>query len=447
MQFPSKVWRAEAYALGGMAIAVTATMTAQLTISAVETFAVARLGVAILAGVTLALSLHLLAFLFTLGVVTAITPLAAQAQGRGDEEEACRLGQQGLLVGLAFSIPAALLLLGIGAILALRTDAGPEAKAAGQYLLGAAWGLPAWVCYVAVRSLAVATGRVQVTTAIMVGAVPVHATLTWWLVFGGSSMPALGAFGAGLAYALAAIAAWVLLIVIDRAAAGGALGRTLHGPIRWDAPRVHAIVRLGLPFACRIVLREGVLPAAALALAPFGAAVVAAHAVAARVLDLLGACCFGFSDAANARVGAAIGAEARHRIGFIGQVAVQLSLGVSGLFAVVIVSAPTTVASLILDRTDVQGVAAASALLPLAALLLVLESVQSALGGALSGMRDARGPLMIALFSTWGLGLPVGVGLAWMTEAPAVGLWGGLILGGCVTTALYAIRFRRKLVS
>lgn len=447
MQLRSKAWRAEAYALGSTAAAVTATMAAQLTISAVETLAVARLGVAALAGVTLALSLHLLAFLFTLGVVTAVTPLAAQAHGRGDGEEASRFGRQGLLVGLVFSVPAALLLLGVGAVLVLRTGGGAEARAAGQYLLGAAWGLPAWVCYVAVRSLAVATGRVRVTTAIMVGTVPVHAALTWWLVFGGGGLPALGAFGAGLAYALAAVAAWGLLVAIDRATADGALGQTLRGPFRWDVPRAHAIMRLGLPFACRIVLREGVLPVAALALVPFGTEAVAAHAVAARVLDLAGACCFGFSDAANVRVGAAIGAGTRHRIGFIGQVAVQLSLGVSGLLAVAIVAASSTVASLVLGPASTREVAAAAALLPLAALLLVLESAQSALGGALSGMRDARGPLVIALLSTWGLGLPVGIGLAWATATPAAGVWGGLVLGGCVTTAFYAIRFRRKLTS
>jgi MATE family multidrug resistance protein len=169
--------------------------------------------------------------------------------------------------------------------------------------------------------------------------------------------------------------------------------------------------------------------------------------VAARVLDLLGACCFGFSDAANIRVGAAIGSGERHRVRFIGLVAVQLSFGVSGLFAAVIVAAPTAVASLVLGCTDARGVAAAAALFPLVALLLVLESVQSALGGALSGMRDARGPLMIAGFGAWGMGLPVGVGLAWMTDVPAMGLWIGLLLGGCVTTALYAVRFYQKLVS
>jgi len=140
MQFPSKAWRTEARVLGSTAAAVTATMAAQLTISFVETLAAARLGTPVLAGVTLALSLYLLVFLFALGLVTAITPLAAQAHGRDDAEAVRAIGQQGLLVGLVASTPASLLLLAAGAWLAVRPGATVEAVAAGHYLLGAAWG-------------------------------------------------------------------------------------------------------------------------------------------------------------------------------------------------------------------------------------------------------------------------------------------------------------------
>ena len=445
MQFLRREWRTEARVLASTAVAVTATMAAQLTISFVETLAVARLGTAVLAGVTLALGVHLLVFLSALGVVTAVTPLAAQAHGRGDREEVCRIGQQGLLVGLAVSVPFAVLLLGAGTWLAARPGAGPEAVSAGLYLLGAAWGLPAWVCYVSVRCLAIAVGRVRVTTAIMAGAVPVHAVLTWWLVFGGAGLPPLGAFGAGLAYALAAVAAWMLLVLLARTTPADTISRVIRAPLRWDRGCCRTIVSLGLPFACRIVLREGVLPAAALLLAPFGPGAVGSHAVAARVLDLLGTCCFGFGDAANARVGASVGAGAGYRAGFIGGVAVQLSVAVAALFAGAVLLAPRAVASLILDTTDAVAVADAAVLLPFAAGLLVLESVQSALGGALSGMRDAKGPLVIGILGAWCLGLPVGVALAWTTGMPAQGVWSGLVLGGCMTTVLYGVRFRSRL--
>lgn len=50
-------------------------------------------------------------------------------------------------------------------------------------------------------------------------------------------------------------------VAIDRARAGGPLGRTLRSSFRWEAPRVHAVMRLGLPFACRIVLSGSVTTA------------------------------------------------------------------------------------------------------------------------------------------------------------------------------------------
>ncbi len=79
-----RAWVAEARTLAGISLSIAVTMFAQLAISAVETLIIARVGVHVLAGVTLALSVYLLMFLFALGVVTAVTPIVAQAHGRGD---------------------------------------------------------------------------------------------------------------------------------------------------------------------------------------------------------------------------------------------------------------------------------------------------------------------------------------------------------------------------
>ncbi|HVZ09447.1 MAG TPA: MATE family efflux transporter [Rhodopila sp.] len=419
-------------------------MFAQLVISAVETVIVARLGIAVMAGVTLALSTYLLIFLFALGVVTAVTPIAAEARGRGDEESVRLAGQHALWVGLTFSLPGAALLL-LGSVLLLRHHGSPEAKAAADYLVGAAWGLPAWVCYVAVRSFAVAAGRVRVTTAIMIAAVPLHAALTWWLAFGGLGLPPLGAVGAGLAYSLVAVLAWGLLFIIIRRSPADAFSRSLSAPVTWDRRRYQEIVRLGLPFAFRIVLREGVLPVAAFIVAPFGPCAVATHAVAGRIVDLLGVFSFGFSDAANARVGIGIGAGQFRQVRSAGWIAVQLSAGVSLSIVAMMLAAPVQVASWFLGTGNPSGVAATVAVLPVAACILFLESMQSAIGGALSGMRDARGPLVISIAGSWVIGLPAGFLLAHMIAMPVLGLWIGLLMGACATTALYVIRLQRRL--
>lgn len=439
----TREWAAEARVLGGISASVTITMLAQLIISAVETLAVARLGVTVLAGVTLALSIYLLVFLFALGVVTAVTPIAAQARGRGDEESVRIVGQHALWVGLTFSLPCAALLLGGGLLIVLH--GGPsEVKATSDYLIGAAWGLPAWVCYVAVRSFAVATGRVGVTTAMMFAAMPLHAGLTWWLVFGGLGVPPLGALGAGLAYSLAAVLAWGLLMIIVRVSPTDAFSRALSSPFTWERRRYLEIVRLGLPFACRIVLREGVLPAAAFVIAPFGPYALSAHAVAGRIVDLLGVSSFGFSSAASARVGIGIGAGTLRQVKSAGWISVQLSAGISLLIAVVLLTEPTQLASYFLGSADPSGIAMTVAVLPTAACVLFLGGIQSAIGGALSGMRDAKGPLLIAVFGSWGVGLPAGFLLARMTAPPVLGLWTGLLLGACITTILYVIRLRQR---
>ncbi|HVY18415.1 MAG TPA: MATE family efflux transporter [Rhodopila sp.] len=440
----TKEWVTEARALGGISVSVTITMLAQLVISAVETLAVARLGITVLAGVTLALSIYLLIFLFALGVVTAVTPIAAQACGRNDEEGVRLAGQHALWVGLTFSLPGTVFLLG-GAILLRLHGVTSEATATADYLIGAAWGLPAWVCYVAVRSLAVATGRVNVTTAVMLAAVPLHAGLTWWLVFGGLGLPPLGATGAGLAYSLAAVLAWGLLVIIVRASSSDAFSRSLSSPFTWQAQHYQEIVRLGIPFACRIVLREGVLPAAAFIVAPFGASAVAAHAVAARIVDLLGVFSFGFSDAANTRAGVGIGAGNLHQVSSAGWVSVQLSAAVNVPIVILLLSEPARLASWFLGSADHFEIVPAAAVLPVAACVLILEGIQSAIGGALSGMRDAKGPLFIAVLGFWGVGLPVGFLLAHKTAVPALGVWIGLLFGACAATLLHVIRFRRRL--
>ncbi|MFC0407459.1 MATE family efflux transporter [Roseomonas elaeocarpi] len=445
MPFPGHHWCAEARALSGVAASVTLTMSAQLALSAVETLLVARLGVAALAGVTLALSLHLLVFLFALGVVTAVTPLAAQARGRGDAAALRGLGQSGLLVGLLMSLPGAALLLAMALLPGLLPGDGPEAAAAGRYLLGAAWGLPGWVCYVALRSFAVATGRLRATTAIMLSVVPLHAASCWWLLRGGFGLPPLGPLGAGLAHALAGLLAWTLLILASRATSGAALGGILRRPFRPDAQCCREILRLGLPFACRILLREGVMPAAAFAVAPFGATALAAHAVAARITDLLGVLCFGFGDAANMRVGFAAGAgeagQARHSA----RVAIQLALLSALLPAALLLSAPGWVAGWFLTGADPAAQALAASLLPLAAALLVGESLQSAAGGALSGLRDGRGPLLIAVAGSWGVALPLGTLLSWTGTAPVPFFWTGLVAGGALTAALSLLRLQQRL--
>ena len=122
----------------------------------------------------------------------------------------------------------------------------------------------------------------------------------------------------------------------------------------------------------------------AIAAEPICDDLLAAHAVAARVVDLCGVFTFGFSAAATARVGHAIGSGSPAQASRSAWVAVQLSTIVGLGAAAVLVLAPTAIVGAVLGDADPADIEAAAALLSIAAGLLVLESIQSAAGGALS---------------------------------------------------------------
>src|SRR3546814_19986750 len=78
---------------------------------------------------------------------------------------------------------------------------------------------------------------------------------------------------------------------------------------------------------------------------------------------------------------------------------------------------------------DVAVAAVASSLLLYAAAFQLPDGVQALSGGALRGLKDTRMPMFITVLAYWGLGMPLGAGLAFGLGGGAQGLWAGLIMG------------------
>jgi MATE family multidrug resistance protein len=60
-------------------------------------------------------------------------------------------------------------------------------------------------------------------------------------------------------------------------------------------------------------------------------------------------------------------------------------------------------------------------------------------------MRDAKGPLLMAVAGSWAIGMPLGIVLANNTAMPALGLWTGIASGAALTALLYMLRFRQRI--
>jgi MATE family multidrug resistance protein len=125
-----------------------------------------------------------------------------------------------------------------------------------------------------------------------------------------------------------------------------------------------------------------------------------------------------------------------------------LGLVIACLSALVFLTMPRALVALYLDMdSDVSAgvVPVAVSFLAIAGIFQIVDSVQALSSGALRGLKDARIPMAIALVSYWGVGVPVGYGLAFAAGWGGVGIWWGLAIGLAAAAVLMTIRLAARM--
>jgi multidrug resistance protein, MATE family len=108
---------------------------------------------------------------------------------------------------------------------------------------------------------------------------------------------------------------------------------------------------------------------------------------------------------------------------------------------------PRILISAFLDTTDpgnARVIELATSFLIFAALFQIADGAQAVGSGMLRGLHDARTPMLFALFGYWGIGLPLGVLLAFPLGLDGIGIWIGLSTGLAVVACLMIQRWVRR---
>jgi len=267
----------------------------------------------------------------------------------------------------------------------------------------------------------------------------------WVLVFGHMGAPALGAVGSAWATTLSR---GVLVCLLPGLA--WPLVRPALLPLRpkalEPAPLLR-MVRVGAPIGAQQTLEFGVFGAAGLFMGWMGTVAVASHQIALQLAALTFMIPLGVGQAASVLVGHAVGRAdppgARRAAG-AGLIA---GGGFMAVTATLLLLYPVTFARWFTG--DVEVVAVAASLLPIAGVFQVFDGLQAVAAGALRGAADTRVPLLIALVGFWGVGLPTSAVLGFGLGLGPRGVWWGLASGlGLVAVLLLRrlrVRFGREL--
>ena len=401
-----------------------------------------RLGAEALAAVAVGGSVWFLGFTVFLGLMMAISPIAARHYGAGSPELIGRYTRQGLWLALALGLSVFTLaqLLVEDVLLFIGIDAGFRDLTVG-YVRAIMFGAPAICAFLAFRFTTEGIGFTRPIMFTSLFALVCNVFLNWVLMYGKLGAPAYGAVGCGMA---SAITMWAMLVVMGAYVATSKRYKPLKifahlAPVRM--PVLKEIFALGAPIAVTITAEAGLFSAVSILVGTRGADITAAHQISLNFAATMFMIPLALSAATTVRIGHALGsgnAAAARMGGWTGIVMCMVFMTFSAMFLLLF---RDTVVGIYTDDPAVTEIAIS--LLLMAAIFQVADGVQIGAAGALRGYKDTRMPMVINTFSYWVLGFPLAYMAAITFKAPPSWIWGGFVLGLSVAAVLLTGRFRR----
>jgi multidrug resistance protein, MATE family len=425
-----------------LAVPLALTQLGQIAMMTTDLAFIGRLGDGAVAAAALAHTIFFVSFTVGMGLVSAVSPLAAQAYGARNPHRVRRSLRVGLWAAFLISLPVVALPFRGEQILLALGQSPVGARLAQQYLFGLAWSILPGLWFLSIRGFMSAINRPEPILWITLAAIPANALLVYLLLYGEWGLPRLELFGAGLATSIINFAMFLAGLWF---AARRRPFRKYHvlGHIwRIDWPLMRQLVVLGAPISIAFLLEYGLFGAAALLMGLIGTTALAAHQIALQIAAILFMVPFGIGMAATVRVGHAVGrrdAPAIRRAGFI---ATCLGIGFMSVMTLVVILERFAIAQIFLGEATDAAAELTATLLLVGATFFIADGIQTIAAGSLRGMNDTRVPLVFATVSYWLIGFPFACGLGFWTPLGAVGVWIGLSCGTFVYAALLLLRFR-----
>ena len=393
-----------------------------------------------LAAVAVGGSVWFLCFQFCLGLLMAISPIAARLYGAGDKS---RIGQYtqhafwlGLILGIIFIvfvykfISEILLFFGISIEFRGLTV---------SYIHAMVIGAPGIFAFLAFRFTTEGLGYTRPIMYTSLFALICNVFLNYVFMFGHFGAPALGAVGCGVASAITMWAVFFLFsfyIFINPRYKPFNIFQNLQF---FRLSIIREILYLGIPISLMVTAEAGLFSAVSILVGTRGTAITGAHQIALNFSATMFMIPLALSSATSVRVGQLLGS---------GNTAEARLAGLSGIFccgifmmfsALILMVFREGIVGIYTKDISIQGIAVS--LLLIAAIFQVVDGIQIGAAGALRGYKDTRIPMFINIFSYWVLAFPLSYMAAITFRLPPNYIWIGFVIGLTIAAILLTTRF------
>ncbi len=436
---------AETRALLALGLPLIGSHIAQILIGVTDSIMLGWYDVTDLAALSVAAPVFYIVFIFGSGFAWAVTPMIASALGQEDERQVRRVTRMGLWLSIGFGLLVTPVFFLMEPILLAAGQEPDVARQAGIYMPWLGLGMIPALLVQVLKSYLSALELTRAILIAVIGAAGMNAAVNYLLIFGNFGAPELGITGAGIASLASHLVSLIALLAYAlRKRPEHELLKNFQRP---DPEALWSVFRLGLPIGLTLLAETGLFAASSIMMGWLGKIPLAAHGIALQITSVSFMVPLGLSQAVTVRVGKAWGKDDRETL----RAAALAGMILAGLALVVIVATflliPGLLVGLFVDPTDPfrpEILSVGIVLLAVAALFQVVDIGQVMALGMLRGVQDTRVPMVMALISYWGIGLPVAYVLAFTLGWEGPGIWLGLTAGLAVACVTMQARFWRR---
>ncbi len=447
---PELSWRQHYAALYRLGLPLVGAQMAQMAIHATDIAMVGRIGAPELAATALATNYFFLIYMFGSGFLIALSPIVAQAFGSGDERAVRRSTRMGLWFAASYGVICVPALLAVEPVLLWLGQDPKLAAIAADYMRIAAFGMVPALIFITFRSFLGAIDRASVLMWASFAAVALNAALNYVFIFGKFGFPSMGVPGSALGSVLTNI---FIAIAVGLYVAFEARAKAYEIFVRFwraDWPVLGVVLKLGLPISLTIIAEVMMFQFASILAGWLGVVQLAAHSIVMQLISFSFMVPLGLASAATIRVGQAIGGGNYGDADRAARASLYTAIGAAALTIMVFLTIPEMLIGIFLAKTDPllgPTLLAAVPLLMIAAAFNLFDGTQAIAAGNLRGLKDTRAPMLIAIGSYWGIGMPLAYLFAFTLVWQTPGIWIGLACGLLCTAILLNWRFFTKLAA
>lgn len=440
---------AEAKATLQLAWPLALTNLTQVLIHATDLALLGRLGADDLAAGALGVNVYQPFLVFSMGLVTAVAPLMARRLGAcpHSARDLREIVRQGMWAAVMLATPMSLLLWNSELILGLlHQDPATSAEAA-RFVRALEWSLLPALFYMVLRCFVSALEKPVWSLLVGLGGVCVNFGFGYVLIFGKLGFPPLGAVGAGIGSTLTNLLMFIGLALVVVRHPRFRRYRLFGHCFRANWSQFFEIWRFGLPIAVAVALEMAIFNTATFFMGFFGTTALAAHAVAIQTSTLTFMVPLGVAQAATVRVSLAFGRQDARGVTLAGWIGYGLAVGLMSFMALLLLCLPELPAQLFLDAQDPANASViqlSASFIIVAALFQIFDGAQTVGAGILRGLHDTTVPMIYAGIGYWGIGLGLGMTLAFGLSWGGIGIWIGLAAGLAVVAVLMLGRWLRR---